>query len=204
MHAVFRFSLHAIFTLVLCCFFCLYVGKCSSIIPSPIPSPPFNNFYNKGNTFPIKPQVELNNYNIFQIYILASGFFSLLWLSLLKLCNHVKYVTFNTNLCTRRKVTTAKLPDCFQWCLSFIMLGLLFCKYPDYPLLIFIISINPSYGSIVNLTLKFNKIALRTIFSFLSIYIYSIAHTPATCILCLMVFHSTYTGYLHSMPYGIS
>ena len=176
------------FSLVFLVVFCLYVGKCSSIIPAPTPSPPFNNFYNKGNTCPKKTQVEINNYNIFQIYILASGFSSLLWLSLLQLCNHVKYVTFNTNLCTRRKVTTAKLPDCFWSVLSFIMLGLLFCEYPDYPLLIFIISINPSYGSIVNLTLKFSKIVSQTIFSILSIYIHSIAPVPATCILCLMAF----------------
>ena len=82
--------------------FCLYVDKCSSIIPVPTPSPPFNSFY---NTYPKKTQVDINNYNIFQIYILVSGFSSLLLLSLLQLCNHVKYVTFNTNLCNNCKIT---------------------------------------------------------------------------------------------------
>ena len=107
----------------------------------------------------------------------------------------------------RRKAITKKLPDGFWSFFSPIMLGFLFCECPDYPLLIFINFINPSYGSVVKLTLiltlKFRKIVSWTIFNILSIYIYSIALTPATCILCLMVFHSTHTGYLHFMPYGI-
>ena len=100
----------------------------------------------------------------------------------------MKYVTFDTNLCTRRKVTTVTLPDCFWSYSSLIMLGLLFCECADYPLIMFIISVNSIYGSLVNLTLKFSKITSQTIFSILSIYIYSIAFTPATCILPLMVF----------------
>ena len=162
--------------------FCLYVGKCSSIIPLPTHSP------SKGNTYPQTNQIETSNYNMFQILILASGFFSLLCLSPLQLCIHVKYVTFDTNLCTRRKVTAVTLPDCFWSYSSLIMLGLLFCECADYPLIIFIISINSIYRSLVNLTLKFSKITSQTIFSILSIYIYSIAFTPATCILSLMVF----------------
>ena len=68
------------------------------------------------------------------------------------------------------------------------MSGLLFCKCPDFPLIMFIISIHSICGSVVNLTLRFGKIISRTIFSILSIYIYSIALTPATCVLSLMVF----------------
>ena len=124
---------------------------------------------------------------IFQVLILASGFFSLLCLSLLQLCNHVKYVTFDTNLCTRRKVTTVTLPDCCWSYSSLIILGLLCCECEDYPLPMFIISVNSIYGSLVNLTLKFSKITSRTIFSILSIYMYSIALTPATCFLSLIV-----------------
>ena len=178
-----RFSLMFLIAL------CLYVGKCSRIFtPPPTPSPPLNNFYNKVNIFHEKKQFETNNYNIFQFFFLGSVFFSLLWLSLLHLCNHVKYVTFDTNLCTRRKETTAKLPDCFWSFSSLIMLGLLFCECPDFPLIMIILSINSSYGSVVNLTLRFGKIISQTIFSILSIYLYSIALTPATCILSLVVF----------------
>ena len=67
------------------------------------------------------------------------------------------------------------------------MLGLLFCECPDYPLLMFIISINQSYRSVVDSILKFRKIVSHSIFSIISIYICSIALPPATCILALMV-----------------
>ena len=80
---------------------------------SPPPPPPLNNFYNKGNIYPKNKQVEINNYNITQIFILASVVSSLLWLSFLQLCHHVKYVTFNTDLCTRRMAIIKKLPDGF-------------------------------------------------------------------------------------------
>ena len=122
------------------------------------------------------------------MFIFALGFSTLLWLSLLQLCNHVNFVAFNTNSCTQRKVATSKLPDYFWSYLSFTMLGLLFCECPDYPLLMFIISINQSYTSVVNFILKFRKIVSHSIFSIISIYIYSIALSPATCILALMVF----------------
>ena len=176
-------------SLVFLVVFCLYVGKCSSIISVPTPSPTFYNSY-KGNIFPQTNQIETTNYNMFQILILASGFFGLLCLSLLQLCNHVKYVTFDTNLCTRRKVTTVTLPDCFWSYSSLIMLGLLLCECADYPLIMIIISINSIYGSLVNLILNFSKITSRTLFSILSIYIYPIAFTPATYILSLMVFQT--------------
>ena len=124
---------------------CIFVGKCySSFTPTPSPFPP--------SIFHQMKQNETINYNIFYLLFLASVFVSLLWLSLLHLCNHVKYVTFDINLCTRRKVTTAKLPDCFWSCPFLIMLGLLFCECPDFPLIMFIISINSISGSVVNLT----------------------------------------------------
>ena len=156
--------------------------------PNPTPSPPLKNFYNKVNIFHKKNNLKPKTIIFFKFFFFASVFFSLLWLSLLHLCNHVKYVMFDTNLCTRHKVTTAKLPDCFWSFSSLIMLGLLFCECPDFPLIMIIISINSICGSVVNLKLRFGKIISRTIFSILSIYIYSIALTPATCILALMVF----------------
>ena len=99
----------------------------------------------------------------------------------------MNYVTFDTNLCTRRKATTAELSDCFWLYLSLIILELLFCECLDYPLQMFIIFINSNYESVVNI-LKFRNILSRTVFSILSIYIYSIALTPSTCILYLMIF----------------
>ena len=86
------------------------------------------------------------------------------------------------------RAITAELSDCFWLYLSLIILGLLFCECLDYPLKMFIIFINSSYESVVNILLKFRKIVSRTIFSILSIYTYCIALTPATCILSLMIF----------------
>ena len=170
------------FSLVFLVVLSLYVDI---LTPNPTTFPPLNNFCNSCH----KPnQIEINNYNIFQLFFLASVFFSLLWLSLIQLCNHVKYVTFNTNLCTRRIATTAKLPDCFWSFSSIIMLGLLFCECPDFPLIMFTISVNSNFGSVVNLTLRFGKIMSRTIFSILCVFIYSLALTPVTCTLSLVVF----------------
>ena len=176
-----RFSL--VFLFLLCLYICNFFNICT---PPPTPSPHLNNYYNNVNIYPKITHIEINN--IFQMFIFALGFFSLLWPSLLQLCNHVNFVAFNTNLCTQRKVATSKLPDCFWSYLSLTMLGLLFCECLDYPLLMFIISINQSYTSVVNFILKFRKIVSHSIFSMISIYIYSIALSPATRILALMVF----------------
>ena len=80
------------------------------------------------------------------------------------------------------------------------MLGLLFCECPDYPLLMFIILINQSYTSVVNFILKFRKIVSHSIFSIISIYIYSIALSPATCILALMLFQMWYHSLIKNVP----
>ena len=194
--AAFRFFCLMRLSFVFLIVFCLYVGKCSRVILAPTlsPSPPLNTFYNKGKIYLENKQVEININNIFQIFILASAVSSLFWPSFSQLCNHVKYVTFNTDLCTRRKAITEKLPDGFWSFFSPIMLGFLLCECPDYQLHMFIIFINPSYGSVVKLTLtltlKFSKIVSWTLFTILSIYIYSIALTPGTYIVCLMVFQT--------------
>ena len=188
MHVLLSFCPHLMrFSLVFLFLLCLYICKFFNICtPPPTPSPHLNNYYNNVNIYPKITHIEIND--IFQMYIFALGFFSLLWLSPLQLCNHVNFVAFNTNLFTQRKVATSKLPDCFWSYLSLTMLGLLFCECPDYPLLMLIISINQSYRSVVNFILKFRKIVSHSIFSIISIYIYSIALSPATCILALMVF----------------
>ena len=156
-----RFSL-----IFLVCLF-LYLGKCSIFVtPTPTPSlPTVKLFYNKGICYPNNHQIETKDGNTFQIVILTSGIVSLLWLSLLQLGNHVKYISFNTNLSTCTK-TIEKSPDCFWSYLSLIILGLLLCECPDFSLLVFIISLlNINYSSVVNLTLKFSKIVSRVIFS---------------------------------------
>ena len=84
------------------------------------------------------------------------------------------------------------------------MLGLLLSECPDFSLLIFIISLsNTNYGSVVNLMLKFSKIVPRFIFSIISIYICSIALTPVTCIISLMVFQISCHSLRKNVPFWL-
>ena len=71
---------------------------------------------------------------------------------------------------------------------SLIMLGLLLSECGFDQFLMFIISSTPNVGCIFDLALKFNKHKSRAIFGILFIYILSIAVTPTSCILCLIVF----------------
>ena len=68
-----------------------------SSIPSPPPSLYFSNSVNY-YCLSEKLQIEINFHNIPQIFILSLVSIILLSLSYLQLCNHVRYVTFNTNL----------------------------------------------------------------------------------------------------------
>ena len=102
----------------------LYVAKCfSTFNTSPTPFPSFNNVYSEENRYPKKHQIEINIHNILQIFTLAFGSFISLWLSLLQLCNHVRYVSFDTNLSTCGKGKAAKSPACFWTFLYLIILG---------------------------------------------------------------------------------
>ena len=55
-------------------------------------------------------------------------------------------------------------------------------------MLFFIIRINPNFGSLIYLLLKFSKTTSRSIFNALSFYIFSISVTPFACIVSLFVF----------------
>ena len=111
----------------------------------------------------------------------------------------MRYVSFDTNLSTCGKGKTAKSPECFWTYLYLIILGLLFCEVLDHLLLMFI-CINLNYQRVVNLTLKFSKLVSHTIFTLLSIYIFSIAFTPVACILCLMVFQICSHALIRNVP----
>ena len=109
----------------------------------------------------------------------------------LQLCNHVRYVTFNTNLsiCSMKKIIFI-LPQCTWMCLSLIMLGLLLNGCEEYQILLFIFSHSPYVGSLVELVLNSSKLLSWNISGTLSIYIFSIAITPVAHILCLMIFQT--------------
>ena len=91
-------------------FICLGVNACNFVIPSlsPFPHPhqveakKFLNsssyFYNEKHFNFERHKIELRSHEILQIFIIGSGFIFLLWHAYLQLCNHVRYVKFNTNL----------------------------------------------------------------------------------------------------------
>ena len=66
----------------------------------------------------------------------------------------------------------------------------LFLSECDDEILLIIISRNTEFGNAFVLLHKFRKIISKIIIGTLSIYIFVIANTPATCILCLMVFQT--------------
>ena len=164
----------------------------------------------KDNIDLIKTQIsEINCCNIFQIFILGFGVITLLWLSYLELCNHVRYVTFNTNLstCNRRKIRfNSHL--CFSTYLSLILNGLLIyeiiSEYSDNIILLLFMHNNPNIGNFINLALKFSKIVSRTFFITHPIFFFSISVSPATHILCIIVFqiwcHSCTRNVPHWLP----
>ena len=81
----------------------------------------------------------------------------------------MRYVTFNTNLSIyRKKKLEYEFSKCILSQLSHLLSGLLCSEYSPDILLTFSIHQNPSHG-------------------FISFHILSIAVTPATCMLCLVV-----------------
>ena len=64
----------------------------------------------------------------------------------------------------------------------------------------FIICINPNFGNSIDLSLKHSKIISRVISGTLPLYIFCISVTPATCILCLMMFQIWCHSYVKHVP----
>ena len=108
-------------------------------------------------------------------------------LSCLHLCIHVRYVCFTTNLSLLSKEKTLNQIHFSTIFLSLLMLGLLI-ELENNQILLFVVLMNPNFGRLSDLLLKFSKIVSRSIFTTLSFYMFSIAVIPVTCILSLFVF----------------
>ena len=110
----------------------------------------------------------------------------MLRLSLINICTHVSYATFDTDLNLYNKKKTLASSQCF-WILHLVTLGLLFNEC-EKEIILFIISTNTEFGNAFVFFIKFRKIITRTIFGSILIYMFALANTPATCTLCLIVF----------------
>ena len=84
------------------------------------------------------------------------------------------------------------------------MLGLILSDCENEQIVKLIIRTNPNFGNLVDLSLKFSKIISRVSFRTLSVFIFSISITPATCTLCLIIFqivcHSCVKRVPHWLP----
>ena len=159
------------------------------------PSPPISSsMEDTGQTFKCKrrlnsvnPTLNVRFCDVFNLIILGIGVTSILWVSYLYVLNSANFVSYDTNLNLYRKKKNIS-PTQFIWtCISFFLLGLLFYECSPYIPLMFFIEQNPNFGSIVILKRKFCNTVSRTLTIFLSVYIFSLAITPAASILCLLV-----------------
>ena len=121
--------------------------------------------------------------------LLGVGLSILLGLLCLNLCYRVRYVTFNTrlNLLSKKK----PIPELYESGLSYfsvIMFGLFLSECEKEQILLIIIVANINFGWVAYFVLKLRKIISGAFFIILSICLFSIAVTPATSILCILVF----------------
>ena len=101
----------------------------------------------------------------------------------------MRYVTFYTNLSLLSKKKTHSLSCQIVWSyFSVIMLGLFSSECEEEQILLIIISANLNFRCVAYFVLKSRKIIWLAIFVLLSIFLFSIAVTPATCTLCIVVF----------------
>ena len=129
------------------------------------------NFYINSKTLDIKIDFD----DALKISILCFGVLTLLRLSLLYICTHVTYVTFDTdlNLCSRKKYWLIS-NRCTSTCLSFAASGLfILSECNNEQIVLFIICINPNIGNLIDLSLKLSKIISRIISSTLPLYLFA-------------------------------
>ena len=125
---------------------------------------------------------------------------TLLRLSCLYLYNRVRCVCFTTNLSLLSKKKTLHQHNFSLIFLSLLTLGLL-VELENKQILLFVVLMNPNAGTLMNSFLKFSKILSRSIFTTLSLYMFSIAITPLTFILSLFVFQIF--SFKRSVPYWV-
>ena len=144
-----------------------------------------SNYLHKAPSLKREP-IELNYYDALQILIFGFGVVTLLWSTYINLCTHSTFVSFNTDLNLYNKKKPASSTQCF-WILYVVMFGL-FLSECETVIVLIIFSTNTEFGITFVFLLKFRKTISRIIFGTLLIHIFTIAKTPATCILCLVVF----------------
>ena len=135
--------------------------------------------------------------------LLGVGLSILLDLLCLNLCYRVRYVTFNTrlNLLIKKK----SIPELYESGLSYfsvIMFGLFLSECEKEQILLIIIVANINFGWVAYFVLKLRKLISGAFFIILSICLFSIAVTPASSILCILVFEIGCLLFINIYPHG--
>ena len=116
------------------------------------------------------------------------------------------HVDFDTNLNMYKKNKSILKTQSSNWAkLLLSLLGLLFlseCETGEIFLLL--IYVNANLSLILYFALKFHKTIARIFFGTSSIFIFSIAVTPAASIVCLIVFQILCHSYAKNVPYWLS
>ena len=116
--------------------FILFLFFISSYMFSPVPIPLTHNQNLCELTLKCE-KIGLSWIGIPRIILFGSGLVFLFWFILLHLCNHVNFVTFNTNLSVFRKKDPTLNPIPILWLVLVIVLGLFLSEYPEFFLLSF-------------------------------------------------------------------
>ena len=138
-----------------------------------------NLFFNDENINIKKWKIEINSYNALQIFIFGFGLVTLLCLFYLYLCHHVCYVAFSTNLNLYSENIFFNISPLHLYIFITPNIRVALSECENEQILLFCICVNPNFGVHV-VALKCCKIVSWTHFGTLSIYIFSIAVTPAS------------------------
>ena len=170
-----------IFILIL---FLFFIFSCM-FSPSPTPYPHSQNL----SEFNIKcEKIGLNWIYLPQIILFGSGLVFLFWFILLHLCNHVNFVTFNTNLSVFRKKDPTLNPIPILWLVLVIVLGLFLSEYPDFFSTQFLLNFHPIFPFLTNVHPNVSKSLARGCFHISCMLIFTFSISPATLILSVFVF----------------
>ena len=160
--------------------------------PSPFhvtpPQQTLRNFSNEANVNHVNYNIEINSCIIVPILLSRIALFTLLGLVLKPMQSYeICYLQHQIKRIEEKNPITDSYQNVLPY-LSVIMLGLFLSECEKEQILLNIIYANLNFGCVVSLVLKVRKIIAGTIYVLLFICLFSIAVTPATSTLCILVF----------------
>ena len=156
---------------------------------SDIRNPKYEEF-NKNDRIYIHFEININlvlSHFLLLIFLVTSSFLLLICLWL-QLCNQTRYAAFSTNLNLFSKKTLIPKSYPWTWFLSANITMLLLSELEIEQIYLFIFYLNPNFIFFAKLVLKYKKVASLILFYACSIVLFSLATTPFSHLMCIMVF----------------